>query len=82
MEEIPERSIGRERWWRSLPFSPQTPDPAKMAPRCRCSRSPLPEGSGVGDRREHAAGRGQARPTVVSVAARCDGRDRSPSSGS
>jgi hypothetical protein len=29
--EIPERSTGRERWWRPLPFRIQMPDPAKMA---------------------------------------------------
>lgn len=32
IEEIPERSTGRERWWRVLPFSHQTPDPAQMEP--------------------------------------------------
>jgi DNA-binding transcriptional ArsR family regulator len=32
IEEIPEKSGGRERWWRSLPFSHTTPDPATMAP--------------------------------------------------
>ncbi|MFB7503541.1 ArsR/SmtB family transcription factor [Streptomyces broussonetiae] len=32
IEEIPEKSGGRERWWRSLPFSHTTPDPAAMAP--------------------------------------------------
>ncbi|MGW5651038.1 winged helix-turn-helix domain-containing protein [Streptomyces humi] len=32
IEEIPEKSRGRERWWRSLPFSHTTPDPATMAP--------------------------------------------------
>lgn len=31
IEEIPEKSRGRERWWRSLPFHIQAPDPAKMA---------------------------------------------------
>ncbi|MEU9974709.1 helix-turn-helix domain-containing protein [Streptomyces sp. NPDC051014] len=30
IEEIPEKSGGRERWWRSLPFSHTTPDPAAM----------------------------------------------------
>ncbi|MFF4251424.1 ArsR/SmtB family transcription factor [Streptomyces sp. NPDC001663] len=30
IEEIPEKSGGRERWWRSLPFSHTTPDPATM----------------------------------------------------
>ncbi|MBW8795788.1 MAG: helix-turn-helix transcriptional regulator [Streptomyces sp.] len=30
--EIPEKSGGRERWWRSVPFSHTTPDPATMAP--------------------------------------------------
>ncbi|MEU2774371.1 helix-turn-helix domain-containing protein [Streptomyces sp. NPDC007162] len=30
IEEIPEKSAGRERWWRSLPFSHTTPDPATM----------------------------------------------------
>jgi DNA-binding transcriptional ArsR family regulator len=29
--EIPEKSRGRERWWRALPFHIQAPDPAKMA---------------------------------------------------
>ena len=29
--EIPEKSRGRERWWRALPFHVQAPDPAKMA---------------------------------------------------
>ena len=29
--EIPEKSGGRERWWRALPFHIQAPDPAKMA---------------------------------------------------
>jgi DNA-binding transcriptional ArsR family regulator len=28
--EIPEKSSGRERWWRALPFHIQAPDPAKM----------------------------------------------------
>jgi DNA-binding transcriptional ArsR family regulator len=28
--EIPEKSGGRERWWRALPFHIQAPDPAKM----------------------------------------------------
>ena len=28
--EIPEKSGGRERWWRALPFQIQAPDPAKM----------------------------------------------------
>ena len=28
--EIPEKSGGRERWWRALPFHFQAPDPAKM----------------------------------------------------
>ena len=31
VEEIPEKSGGRERWWRALPFHIQVPDPAKMA---------------------------------------------------
>jgi len=31
VEEIPEKSAGRERWWRALPFHIQAPDPAKMA---------------------------------------------------
>jgi DNA-binding transcriptional ArsR family regulator len=31
VEEIPEKSGGRERWWRALPFNIQVPDPAKMA---------------------------------------------------
>ena len=31
VEEIPEKSGGRERWWRALPFHIQAPDPAKMA---------------------------------------------------
>lgn len=30
IEEIPEKSGGRERWWRLLPFSHITPDPATM----------------------------------------------------
>ena len=29
--EIPEKSAGRERWWRALPFHVQAPDPAKMS---------------------------------------------------
>ncbi|MEU0007071.1 helix-turn-helix domain-containing protein [Streptomyces sp. NPDC006314] len=32
IEEIPEKSGGRERWWRALPFRHTTPDPAAMAP--------------------------------------------------
>jgi DNA-binding transcriptional ArsR family regulator len=32
IEEIPEKSGGRERWWRPLPFSHMTPDPATMEP--------------------------------------------------
>ncbi|SEE66093.1 helix-turn-helix transcriptional regulator [Streptomyces sp. Ag109_O5-10] len=32
IEEIPEKSRGRERWWRGLPFSHTTPDPAAMTP--------------------------------------------------
>ncbi|WP_051741881.1 winged helix-turn-helix domain-containing protein [Streptomyces xylophagus] len=32
IEEIPEKSGGRERWWRALPFSHTAPDPATMAP--------------------------------------------------
>jgi DNA-binding transcriptional ArsR family regulator len=32
IEEISEKSGGRERWWRSLPFSHRTPDPADMTP--------------------------------------------------
>ncbi|MGW1889640.1 helix-turn-helix domain-containing protein [Streptomyces sp. NPDC002004] len=32
IEEIPEKSGGRERWWRAMPFSHTTPDPARMAP--------------------------------------------------
>ncbi|MFF5538397.1 ArsR/SmtB family transcription factor [Streptomyces cinerochromogenes] len=32
IEEIPEKSGGRERWWRVLPFRHTTPDPATMAP--------------------------------------------------
>lgn len=31
VEEIPEKSGGRERWWRVLPFSHTTPDPAAMS---------------------------------------------------
>lgn len=31
VEEIPDKSDGRERWWRALPFHIQAPDPAKMA---------------------------------------------------
>jgi DNA-binding transcriptional ArsR family regulator len=30
IEEISEKSGGRERWWRALPFSHTTPDPATM----------------------------------------------------
>ncbi|MFI6999565.1 helix-turn-helix domain-containing protein [Nocardia sp. NPDC050175] len=30
--EIAEKSAGRERWWKSLPFEHTTPDPATMAP--------------------------------------------------
>ncbi|MER6467422.1 ArsR/SmtB family transcription factor [Streptomyces collinus] len=32
IEEIPEKSGGRERWWRALPFRHTTPDPAAMTP--------------------------------------------------
>jgi DNA-binding transcriptional ArsR family regulator len=32
IEEIPEKSHGRERWWRSRPFSHTMPDPATMEP--------------------------------------------------
>lgn len=32
IEEIPEKSRGRERWWRALPFRHTTPDPASMSP--------------------------------------------------
>ncbi|MCN9243898.1 helix-turn-helix domain-containing protein [Streptomyces sp. RY43-2] len=32
IEEIPEKSGGRERWWRALPFQHTTPDPATMTP--------------------------------------------------
>ncbi|MER6121858.1 helix-turn-helix domain-containing protein [Streptomyces sp. NPDC001795] len=32
IEEIPEKSGGRERWWRALPFRHTTPDPATMPP--------------------------------------------------
>ncbi|WP_406332548.1 ArsR/SmtB family transcription factor [Streptomyces sp. NBC_00203] len=32
IEEIPEKSGGRERWWRALPFSHTAPDPATMRP--------------------------------------------------
>ncbi|MFG2778890.1 helix-turn-helix domain-containing protein [Streptomyces prunicolor] len=32
IEEIPEKSGGRERWWRALPFTHTTPDPKTMAP--------------------------------------------------
>jgi DNA-binding transcriptional ArsR family regulator len=32
VEEIPERSTGRERWWRALPVNLETPDPAAMDP--------------------------------------------------
>jgi DNA-binding MarR family transcriptional regulator len=31
VEEVREKSGGRERWWRALPFQIQAPDPAKMA---------------------------------------------------
>ncbi|MGW5095072.1 helix-turn-helix domain-containing protein [Streptomyces nodosus] len=30
IEEIPEKSGGRERWWRALPFRHTAPDPATM----------------------------------------------------
>ncbi|QBS40415.1 helix-turn-helix domain-containing protein [Nocardia sp. CS682] len=30
--EVVQKSTGRERWWRSLPFSHTTPDPASMEP--------------------------------------------------
>ena len=32
VEEVPERSTGRERWWRALPVNVETPDPATMDP--------------------------------------------------
>ncbi|WP_406473998.1 ArsR/SmtB family transcription factor [Streptomyces sp. NBC_01615] len=32
IEEITEKSGGRERWWRALPFSHTAPDPATMRP--------------------------------------------------
>ncbi|WKE69983.1 helix-turn-helix transcriptional regulator [Streptomyces sp. WP-1] len=32
IEEIPEKSGGRERWWRTLPFRHTTPDPVTMTP--------------------------------------------------
>ncbi|MFC3351453.1 ArsR/SmtB family transcription factor [Streptomyces echinoruber] len=32
IEEIPEKSGGRERWWRAAPFAHTAPDPATMAP--------------------------------------------------
>ncbi|RJO74881.1 ArsR family transcriptional regulator [Nocardia panacis] len=32
IEEIAEKSTGRERWWRGLSFSHTTPDPATMDP--------------------------------------------------
>ncbi|MFJ4655151.1 ArsR/SmtB family transcription factor [Nocardia sp. NPDC088792] len=32
IEEIPEKSQGRERWWRAIPFSHTMPDPASMQP--------------------------------------------------
>ncbi|MER5381025.1 helix-turn-helix domain-containing protein [Streptomyces sp. NPDC002688] len=32
IEEIAEKSGGRERWWRALPFRHTTPDPATMTP--------------------------------------------------
>ncbi|MFI9510027.1 helix-turn-helix domain-containing protein [Nocardia sp. NPDC052566] len=32
IEEIAEKSAGRERWWKSVPFQHVTPDPAAMAP--------------------------------------------------
>ncbi|MFE0511282.1 ArsR/SmtB family transcription factor [Streptomyces sp. NPDC058964] len=31
IEEIPEKSGGRERWWRTLPFEHTAPDPATMS---------------------------------------------------
>jgi hypothetical protein len=32
VEEIPERSTGRERWWRALPMQLEAPDPGGMSP--------------------------------------------------
>lgn len=32
VEEIPERSTGRERWWRALPIQLEAPDPGTMDP--------------------------------------------------
>lgn len=32
VEEIPERSAGRERWWRALPIQLEAPDPSTMDP--------------------------------------------------
>ena len=32
IEEIPERSTGRERWWRALPIHLEAPDPSTMDP--------------------------------------------------
>lgn len=32
VEEIPERSTGRERWWRALPIQLEAPDPSTMDP--------------------------------------------------
>lgn len=32
IEEIPERSAGRERWWRALPIHLEAPDPSTMDP--------------------------------------------------
>ncbi|MEC3957514.1 helix-turn-helix domain-containing protein [Nocardia sp. CDC153] len=39
--EIPEKSRGRERWWRALPFSHTMPDPATMAPDERAAAEQL-----------------------------------------
>ncbi|WP_330185064.1 helix-turn-helix domain-containing protein [Nocardia sp. NBC_01503] len=41
IEEIPEKSRGRERWWRALPFSHTTPDPATMEPAERAAAEHL-----------------------------------------
>ncbi|MEW2153985.1 helix-turn-helix domain-containing protein [Streptomyces sp. NPDC007189] len=38
IEEIPEKSGGRERWWRALPFRHTTPDPATNQAAARLAR--------------------------------------------
>ncbi len=41
IEEVAEKSRGRERWWRALPFSHMTPDPATMEPAERAAAEHL-----------------------------------------